>query len=195
MDDALSPKPWHIRNVDFKERTYKFSDEEPWKIAPYKGKMFFINKKLHRRIKINRSAQIVSAYDYESGEIKSYTYSDFKKFRQRAFLISEAAQILRRHGNAIRYAIYDKDIPSEVPRVFRKNGVGIYYLSEDHIFELRDFFASKHRGRPRKDGIKVAKNVPSVEELEVFFGRRQLLYTRTKDGDFVPVWRSENFDV
>lgn len=195
MDNALSSKPWHIRDVDFKERTNEFSDEEPWKIAPYKGKMFFINKKLHRRIKINRSAHIVSAYDYESGEIKTYTYSDFKKFRQRAFLISEAAKILRRHGNAIRYAIYDKDIPSEVPRVFRKNGVGIYYLSEDHIFELRDFFASKHRGRPRKDGIKVAKNVPSVEELEVFFGRRQLLYTRTKDGDFVPVWRSENFDV
>lgn len=195
MDNALSSKPWHIRDVDFKERTYELSYEEPWKIAPYKGKMFFINKKLHRRIKINRSSQIVSAYNYESGDVTSYTYSDFKKFRQRAFLISDAARILRRHGNAIRYAIYNKDIPSEVPRVFRKNGVGIYYLSEDHIFELRDFFASKHRGRPRKDGIKIAKNVPSIEELEVFFGRRQLLYTRTKDGNFVPVWRSENFDV
>lgn len=195
MEPALSAKPWHIRSVDLKKRDYELSRSEPWKIAPYKGKMFFINKKLHRRVKIDRGSSIVIAYDYDAGELKKYTYSDFKKFRQRAFLISQAANILWRHGNAIRYAIYDKEIPSEVPRVFRKNGVGIYYLSEDHIFELRDYFASKHRGRPRKDGIKIAKNVPSREELEIFFGYKQLLYTRTKDGEFVPVWRSENFDV
>lgn len=195
MDSSLPAKPWHIRDVDFKKRSYELSGDEPWRVAPYKGKMFFINKKLHRRVKINRSSGLVSAYDYESGELKSYTYHDFKKFRQRAFLISDAAKILHRHGNAIRYAIYDKEIVSEVPRVFRKNGVGIYYLSEDHIFELREYFAGKHRGRPRKDGIKVSKNVPTIEELEVFFGRRQLLYTRTKDGQYVPVWRSENFDV
>lgn len=195
MDPSLPSKPWHIRDVDIQKRDSYLSQEEPWRIAPYKGKMFFINKKLHRRVKINKSMRIVSAYDYEAGKLVTIAYSDFKRFRQRAFLISEAAKILRRHPNAIRYAIYDNSIPSEVPRVFRKNGVGIYYLSEDHIFELRDYFASKHRGRPRKDGVIVSQNVPSVEELEVFFGRRELLYTRTKDGKFVPVWRSENFDI
>jgi hypothetical protein len=195
MDSSLSPKPWHIRDVDLQKRNDALSKEEPWRIAPYKGKMFFINKKLHRRVKINKSIKLVSCYDYESGKLVNFSYSDFKKFRQRALLISEASKILRRNSNAIRYAIYDKSIPSEVPRVFRKNGVGIYYLSEDHIFELRDYFASKHRGRPRKDGLIVSKNVPTIEELEVFFGRRQVLYTRTKEGEFVPVWRSENFDI
>ena len=195
MDNTLPSKPWHIRDMDIEKRDDELSREEPWRVAPYKGKMFFINKKLHRRVKIDRTSKLVFAYDYESGELKTYTYLDFKKFRQRAFLISQAGKILRRHGNAIRYAIYGKEIPSEIPRVFRKNGVGIYYLSEDHIFELRDYFAGKHRGRPRKDGIKISQNVPTVEELEVFFGRRQLLYTRTQEGNFVPVWRSENFDV
>jgi len=195
MDSSLPAKPWHIRDMDVKKRDEALSREEPWRVAPYKGRMFFINNKLHRRVKIDRTSRLVFAYEYESGKLKTYTYQDFKKFRQRAFLISQAGKILRRHGNAIRYAIYDKEIPSEVTRVFRKNGVGVYYLSEDQIFELRDYFASKHRGRPRKDGIKISQNVPTVEELEVFFGRRQLLYTRTKDGEFVPVWRSENFDV
>jgi hypothetical protein len=181
--------------MDIEKRDDSLSQEEPWRIAPYKGKMFFINGQLHRRVKINRHINLVSAYNYETGQLSNYTYSDFKKFRQRAFLINETAKILRRHGNAIRNAIYKKEIPSEIPRVFRKNGVGVYYLSEDHIFELRDYFASKHRGRPRKDGLIVSKNVPTTEELEVLFGRRQLLYTRTQEGKFVPVWRSENYDV
>ena len=47
------------------------------------------------------------------------------------------------------------------------------------------------RGAYRKDGMITPHTLPTREELEGRLGLRELLYVRTPDGEYVPVWRTE----
>lgn len=154
--------------------------------------MFFLNGELHRLVKTNRSANICYAFNFDKKEIVKYTYKDYKKFSQRAFKIGEVAEIMRRHPDRIRVGIEDGLIKR--PHIVEyKNRSGIFYFSEDELYEIRNYFAGLHRGRPRNDGIIVSKNVPTEQELDAVLGKTQMLYIRTKDGKYVPVWKANEF--
>jgi len=155
--------------------------------------IFFLNGELHRVIRTNASANICHALSYNQNKIVKYTYSDYKKFRKPAFRIGEVASILKRHEDRIRRAIWNLDV-SRPFIVEYENRSGVYYFSEDNIYELREYFANVHRGRPRKDGIVVSKNVPTVSEIDAVLGKKPILYMRTKEGNFVPVWSAEEYE-
>lgn len=155
--------------------------------------VFFLNGDLHRLVKKNAAANVCYALNYKTEEIVKYTYSDYKRFSKPAYKISEVAKILRRHKERVRLAFHDGHIKKPV-LVNYNNRTGVYYFSEEDIYELRDYFASVHRGRPRFDGIVVSKNVPSIAELDALFGKTQTLYIRTKDGNFVPTWKAEEYE-
>jgi len=197
MVDAVSSKPWHIREVDIEARDAAIEEDNPRKIAAYKiGKMFFLNDMLHRKIKVNRPAGIVYAYNYDTDEMCTYTYSDFKKYAGRAYRIYEVCKIFNRHHTMIRDLIYHKKCNINPKRVFRKNGVGVYYLSEKDLYTMREYYATLHRGRPRLDGLVTpGSDVPTLEEFEYRIGKRQMTYVKTKDGRYVPTWKAENFSV
>ena len=64
-----------------------------------------------------------------------------------------------------------------------------YFLSEDDVMDVRDFLSTLHRGRPRKDGLVTAKDVPTKQELRAKIKNETILYQQTEDGDYIPVWK------
>ncbi len=157
------------------------------------GLVFFLNGDLHRIVKTNAAANVCHAFNYQKSEVVKYTYSDYKKFKKPAYKIGEVSKILRRHKERIRIAFNEGHVKK--PYLVKYNGrTGVYYFSEEDIYELRDYFASVHRGRPRFDGIVVSKNVPSISELDSLFGKTPTLYIRTEEGNFVPIWKAEEYE-
>jgi hypothetical protein len=75
-------------------------------------------------------------------------------------------------------------------RMFQK----LSYYSEDDIFTIRESIAKIHKGRPRKDGRTTAnKDVPTERELRSLLGDAIMLYTKTEDGRFIPIWAEETW--
>jgi hypothetical protein len=62
------------------------------------------------------------------------------------------------------------------------------YYSESKVHEIRDILASFHMGRPRRDGLTTNESTPSKQELTRRLGSGILTYTRTPEGEFVPMW-------
>lgn len=154
-------------------------------------KIYFLNGELYKIIKADRSSNICHLYNFQTEEVKKFLYSDFKKFRKPAYRIGKASKLLNRHPDRIRRAIWGGQVTK--PLLVKRGESGTYWFSEENIHELRDFFANVHRGRPRKDGIIVSHNVPTKDELDALLGNKEMLYIKNKNGDFIPVWRAEEF--
>lgn len=157
-------------------------------------KLFFVNGELVRLININRGFNIVNLFNIIHQKEQTMLLSDFKKHRKRAYTVIDTARLLNR-GPAQIYRYIDEGlVPPPVGvmaggvRMFTKKS----YYSEDHIFEIREVMSKIHRGRPRKDG-KISNSVLTEQELRAKMGDALMLYTRTKDGEFVPVWSEQTY--
>lgn len=157
-------------------------------------KLFFVNGELVRLINTNRGFNIVNLFNIIHQKEQTMLLSDFKKHRKRAYTVIDAARLLNRGPAQIYRYIDDGLIPPPVGvmaggvRMFTKKS----YYSEDHIFEIREAMSKIHRGRPRKDG-KISNSVLTEQELRAKMGDALMLYTRTKDGEFIPVWSEQTY--
>jgi hypothetical protein len=62
-------------------------------------------------------------------------------------------------------------------------------MSEDDIREMHTFLLTVSRGRPRKDGKPVISGLPTKAELEATLRQETVLYIKTEQGEFSPVWK------
>jgi hypothetical protein len=163
-------------------------------VSPRRRK-FFLNGKLHEIHLVDRGQNILYAFDYESKEKRAYILSQVKKEFEYAFTIGEVAKFINRHPDRIRKGMYANNIQwgTIARRPDKQKRGGVYYFSETHVMDIRDYMASVGRGRPRKDGIVLSWNVPSKEELRAMMGRAQVLYVKTADDRFVPIWQAQEF--
>lgn len=165
-----------------------------WRIEPSKS-IFFINQDLVRFITSNRGQNIVYLFNITKNKNQTMLLSDFKKHRKRAYTVVDTARLLNRGPAQIYRYISDGLIDPPVgsqpggQRSFTK----LSYYSEDHIFLIRDAMSKVPRGRPRKDGKIVNNSVLTEQELRAKMGDALMLYTRTKDGDFIPVWSETTY--
>jgi hypothetical protein len=70
---------------------------------------------------------------------------------------------------------------------------GDYFFSEDDIKALHNHLMNTHRGRPRSDGKITPSNLPTKVELEAMLSQEVILYVKTKDGEFSPVWKQPDW--
>ncbi len=172
----------------------KKSSQQSQRIIKPSAKIFFINNKLVRFISANRGSNIVYLYNITDQKEQTMLYSDFKKHKKRAYTVIDTARLLNRSGNQLRTYITDGSI--RPPLGILPNGERSYtrksYYSEDYIFEIREYLCTIHQGRPRKDG-KISNNMLTENELRARMGDALILYTRTKNGDFIPVWAEETY--
>ena len=61
-------------------------------------------------------------------------------------------------------------------------------LTPRMVFYLREYFASKHWGRKRNDGLVTNNTSPSEAEVRRRMGTDVLQYTKNSDGEIVPIW-------
>lgn len=177
-----------------RENRESTNEEGERKIKP-SARIFFINKDLVRVIAVNRGANIIYLFNITVGKNQSMLYSDFKKHRKRAYLIKDTARLLNTSTQALyRYVwsgLIEPPIGANIDgkREFHKRS----YYSEDYIFIIREAMTTIHRGRPRKDGIVINRGVLTEQELRAKMGDALVLYTRTDDGRYIPIWKETTY--
>jgi hypothetical protein len=168
-------------------------DREKYNSAPAitgSKRVWFLNGDLVRTYHLNRSNGIVSVYNIVKDRIESCLLSDFKKNREKAYTVKETSILVNRHQKYLPTLMKRGVIP--YPTGAQKDGVRAWqirsYYSESQVREIRDILASFTKGPPRKDGLINNNITPTSQELNRRMGDGILLYTRTEDGRFVPIW-------
>ena len=159
-------------------------------VVPGHKKLYFLNGDLVKSYHLNRANGIMSVYNVTKDQIESCLISDFKRNRERAYSVKKTAELVNRHVKYLPALMKSGEIP--YPMGAQKGGerkwqVRAYY-SESQVREIRDILATKHIGRPRKDGLVNNNTTPTVQELTRRMGDGILTYTKTEDGRFVPIW-------
>ena len=163
-----------------------------------KGKFplyFYLNGNLHRRLHINRGADIIEAWCYPLAKRVAYTYTDTRDRYEPAFKTPEVCQMLNRGHDHMRHAIMDGNVePPQNTYTLDSNRHMLKYMwDEKSIMKARDYFASQHYGRPRKDGRITPKPIPTVRELRAMIRQEQVVYVKNEAGEFVPAWKAQDF--
>lgn len=155
---------------------------------------FFLNGLLHKKLHINRGADIITAWCYPEHRRVAYTYSDTLRRMGKAFTLAESAKMLNSGRLRLERAILRGDVsePQSTYGLNENKKKYKYMLSEENIMELHAYFSTVHVGRPRKDGKITTSNLPTARELRALIRHNQIMYV--KQGDkFVPTWDAEQF--
>jgi hypothetical protein len=158
--------------------------------------IFFLNKEIVRLIHVNKANNICVLYNFIQDKEQTMLYSDFKKHRKRAYTVKNTMRIFNRSRMQLERWIKKELVMPPTgaviggKRIFRQYA----YYSEDDIFTIRDIIATIHKGRPRKDGRVTPRfDVPTEKDLRSLLGDAIMLYTKTKNGEFIPVWTEETW--
>jgi hypothetical protein len=158
-------------------------------VRPYR-KVWFLNGDIIRVDHVDRGNSIVTLYNVTQAKREVAELVEFKKRRKRAFTVKETAQLLNCHNKYLSDLIRRGVVPEPVgylpngQRAFRH----LSFFSEDAIMEAREAMSKIHQGKPRKDGLITNNKVPTVQELRYAMGDGIMLYTKTEDGRFIPIF-------
>ncbi len=163
---------------------------------PNKLTYFYLNGLLHKKLLIDRTRDSVTTWCYPLGKRVTYTYSDVKKRKEPAFTGLEVSAMIGRSPRTLKRLINDGDIepPQHTYGLNEKRIKYKFMWSEADIMNLHEHLANTHRGRPRHDGIQRNTGIPTRKELRAMIKQENILYTLTKDGDFIPVWKAQDFN-
>jgi len=113
-----------------------------------------------------------------------YSYAQVDKHMERAYSVIEAGKLLGRHRVTIEEYILQGKIkqPQKVYPISNPESVwSKYMLSESDILDIHQFIIDAGHIR----------DLPSRSELQALLKHNLILYTKTNDGKFVPVWKAE----
>ena len=145
---------------------------------------FFLDGKIHKALRASRAKDEVVAWCYPDKRRVLYSYSIVKKNMKKAYSIKEAGKLLNRHKVTVENYILDGKIkkPNKIyPISNPESGWSKYMLSEDDILDVHQFILD--------DGYTA--DFPSRSELLALLKHDIILYTKTSEGKFVPVWKAE----
>ena len=176
--------------MDFRPRKLESKNYNGQPVISGNKKIWFLNGDLVRLYHSSRSTGMVTVYNITKDRLETCFRADFRKNRQKAYTVSETAVLVNRHRKYFPYLIKRGIIPP--PTGSSINGqrgwqIRAYY-SDSQVKEIRDILASVHIGRPRKDNLITNNLTPTSQELTRRTGNGILVYTKTEDGRFIPVW-------
>ena len=103
---------------------------------------------------------------------------------QNAYSLKQAGELLNRHKVTIEEYILAGKIkePQKVYPISNPDSTwNKFMVSESEILDIHQFIID--------DGY--SKNVPSRAELLALLKHNMILYTKSSEGNFVPVWKAE----
>jgi hypothetical protein len=145
---------------------------------------FFLNQKVHKVIKVSRAKDELIAWCYPDKKRILYSYSEVEKNMEKAYSLIEAGKVLNRHRVTIEEYILQGKIkkPQKVYPISNPDSEwSRYMLSESDILDIHQYIIDAGRTR----------DLPSRSELQALLKHNLILYTKTVDGRFVPVWKAE----
>lgn len=159
-------------------------------IVKPKRKIFFLNGDLVKIYHVNRGAGIVTLYNMTKEKKEITSLIEFKKRRKRAYTIVEASKLLNCHHKYITTLIKKGIVPEPIGELpgGKRSFHYLSYYSEDAILEARKAMSEIHHGRKRKDGLVTNNKIPTEQELRYAMGDGILMYTKTEDGNYIPIF-------
>ena len=145
---------------------------------------FFLNKKLHKVIRSSRSKDELIAWCYPDKKRVLYSYSQVEKGMENAYTLSQVSSILDKHRVTIQDYILEGKIkaPQKVYPIGNPESTWSKYMfSESDILDLHQFILD----------AGYSAGLPSKSELSAILKNNLILYTKTQEGKFVPVWKAE----
>jgi len=141
-------------------------------------------RKVHKVLRLSRAKDEVIAWSYVDKKRVMYSYAQVDKSMERAYTVVEAGKILGRHRVTIEEYILQGKIkqPQKVYPISNPESTwSKYMLSESDILDIHQFIIDAGHIR----------DLPSRSELQAILKHNLILYTKTEDGKFVPVWKAE----
>jgi ribosomal protein L25 (general stress protein Ctc) len=152
--------------------------------TPKKFLYFFLNNKVHKVLKRSRARDELIAWCYPDKKRVLYSYSQVEKNMQNAYTTKETAELLNKHKVTIEEYILQGKV-KEPQRVYPIGNPDSkwnkFMFSESDILDIHQFIID----------IGYSKNVPSKAELQALLKHNMILYTKTEEGGFVPVWKAD----
>jgi hypothetical protein len=145
---------------------------------------FFINDKLHKVIRSNRAKDELVAWCYIEKKRVLYSYSQVKKGMGNAYSTKQVALLLNKHKVTIEDYILEGKIkmPERVYPIGNPDSKwSMFMFSEKNILDIHEFILESGH----------SLNLPSRSELLAILKNNIILYTKTEEGKFVPVWKAE----
>jgi hypothetical protein len=157
---------------------------------------FYLNGDLHKVLSVNRAQDFAVCWNFPQGKRAGYVWSDVRKRAEKAFTMKQVGAMVGRHRVNIERDILNGNIKAP-QRSYTLDGnkrLLYYFFSEEDIFDLHSYLLTVHIGRPRKDGqILPRQTIPSKAELRAMIRHDIVTYVKTEDGEFVPVWKEQDW--
>ena len=145
---------------------------------------FFLNGKVHKVIKSSRAKDELIAWCYPDKKRVLYSYSQVQKNMENAYSLKDAGVLLNRHKVTLEeYILAGKTKePQKVYPISNPDSKWFKFMfSESDILDIHQFILD----------AGYLRDLPSRTELKAILKHNLILYTKTTDGSFVPVWKAE----
>jgi len=145
---------------------------------------FFLNGKIHKVLKSSRAKDELIAWCYPDKKRVLYPYNLAVKGMENAYTLLQAGKILNRHKVTLEEYILVGKIksPQKVYPIGNPESKWFkYMLSESDIVQVHEFILEAGH----------TKDLPSKAELLALLKSNIILYTKTNEGKYVPVWKAE----
>jgi hypothetical protein len=150
-----------------------------------KIRYFFLNDKIHKVLSASRSKDELIAWCYPDHKRVLYAYSQVRKNMEEAYSVVQVGKLLGRHRVTIQDYILDEKIatPAKIYPIgdFENKNWSKYMFKEKDILDLHQHILDSGH----------SLELPSRTELLGLLKHNLILYTKTEDGKFVPVWKAE----
>jgi hypothetical protein len=150
-----------------------------------KLRYFFLNDKVHKVLSASRSKDELVAWCYPDHKRVMYSYSQVRKNMENAYTIVEVSSMLNKHRVTIQdYILEGKVItPAKIYPIGQPDSINWskYMFNQKHILDIHQHILDSGH----------SSEIPSKAELQALLKTNFILYTKTEDGKFVPVWKAE----
>ena len=146
---------------------------------------FFLNDKIHKVLKASRSKDEIIAWCYPDKKRVMYSYSQVKKNMETAYTVVEVASMLNKHRVTIQEYILNEKVatPQKIYPIGQPDSENWYQymFNQKNILDIHQHILDSGH----------SKEIPSKAEVQALLKNNLVLYTKTEDGKFVPVWKAE----
>lgn len=159
-----------------------------WNLPAY----IILNKKLYKVISKTKATDRAVLWNYEDNRREVHSYAAVAQVGEQAYSFYHIGQMLNRSTRTLRDSCPNFPKPYTIYSTTTGKPHGKRW-DADGVMAIRDYYASRHFGRPRKDGEIVPINLPSRHELRALLNQETIHYVQTKEGEFVPTWKAHEF--
>jgi hypothetical protein len=146
---------------------------------------FFLNDKIHKVLRSSRSKDELVAWCYIDKKRVMYSYSQAKKNMEKAYTIVEVSAMLNKHRVTIQDYILEGKVltPEKIYSIGNPDNLAWskYMFNQKHILDIHQHILDSGH----------SKEIPSKAEVQALLKNNLVLYTKTEEGKFVPVWKAE----